>query len=182
MANLYDILGVQKNASQDDIKKAYKKLAIQNHPDKGGDEKKFQEISNAYDILGDQKKRQDYDNGGQQFRGRPNHEDIFAQMFGHKMNGMNNKNQKKQHSCSDINRNYKISLKDAYTGTIKNLKIKLKAYHFDKIKECNDCNGMGRIKNIQNMGIFTQIFEAPCNKCKTTGFIESNDVNYYHLL
>ena len=94
MANLYDILGVQKNASQDDIKKAYKKLAIQNHPDKGGDEKKFQEISNAYDVLGDQKKRQDYDNGGQQFRGRPNHEDIFAQMFGHKMNGMNNKNQK----------------------------------------------------------------------------------------
>ena len=56
MTNLYQILGLEKSASADDIKRAYKKLAVQNHPDKGGDEKKFQEISNAYDVLSDPKK------------------------------------------------------------------------------------------------------------------------------
>ncbi len=57
MSNLYQILGLEKSASADDIKRAYKKLAVQNHPDKGGDEKKFQEISNAYDVLSDPKKK-----------------------------------------------------------------------------------------------------------------------------
>ena len=57
MSNLYQILGLERSASADDIKKAYKKLAVQNHPDKGGDEKKFQEISNAYDVLSDPKKK-----------------------------------------------------------------------------------------------------------------------------
>ena len=56
MSNLYQILGLERSASADDIKRAYKKLAVQNHPDKGGDEKKFQEISNAYDVLSDPKK------------------------------------------------------------------------------------------------------------------------------
>ena len=57
----YQILGVAENASQDDIKKAYKKLAMKNHPDRGGDTQKFQEISQAYDTLGDEQKRQQYD-------------------------------------------------------------------------------------------------------------------------
>lgn len=57
----YQILGINENASQDDIKKAYKKLAMKNHPDRGGDTKKFQEISQAYDTLGDEQKRQQYD-------------------------------------------------------------------------------------------------------------------------
>ncbi len=57
----YQILGINENASQDEIKKAYKKLAMKNHPDRGGDTKKFQEISQAYDTLGDEQKRQQYD-------------------------------------------------------------------------------------------------------------------------
>lgn len=61
----YSILGVAKNASQEDVKKAYRKLAIQYHPDKkGGDEKKFKEINEAYSILGDEKKRNYYDRFG----------------------------------------------------------------------------------------------------------------------
>jgi DnaJ-class molecular chaperone len=177
MSNYYDILGVDKNASIDDIKKAYRKLAIQHHPDKGGDEKKFQEISAAYDVLNDEKKKKEYDNGGNQRGRQQNHEDIFAQMFGNRMNGRNH-NEKKEYVCSDINRNYKISLKDAFTGSVKNLKIRLKAYNFDKIKECDECNGLGKIRNIQNMGIFTQVFECACNKCKTTGFIEIDNATY----
>jgi DnaJ-class molecular chaperone len=66
--NYYEILGVPKEASADDIKRAYRKLASQHHPDKGGDTRKFQEIQTAYDTLGDPDKRQQYDNGGQGFR------------------------------------------------------------------------------------------------------------------
>ena len=67
--NLYDILGVSKTASLDEIKKAYKKLAIQHHPDKGGDEEVFKNISNAYSVLSDEQKRAEYDLGGVVFSG-----------------------------------------------------------------------------------------------------------------
>lgn len=61
MNNLYETLGVSKDASHDEIKKAYRKLANQHHPDKGGDQDKFKDISVAYDTLSDPKKRQEYD-------------------------------------------------------------------------------------------------------------------------
>lgn len=68
MANFYDILGVSKGASDDDIKKAYRKLAHKHHPDKaGGDEKKFKEINEAYQVLSDKTKRSQYDQFGQTF-------------------------------------------------------------------------------------------------------------------
>jgi curved DNA-binding protein len=60
----YETLGVAQDATQDDIKKAYRKLASQHHPDKGGDTKKFQEIQTAYDTLSNPEKRQQYDMGG----------------------------------------------------------------------------------------------------------------------
>ncbi len=59
--NYYDILGVAEDASQDEIKKAFKKLAIQHHPDKWGDKARFQEVNEAHQVLGDQSKRQQYD-------------------------------------------------------------------------------------------------------------------------
>ena len=62
MSDHYSTLGVSKTATQDEIKKAYRKLASQNHPDKGGDTKKFQDIQTAYDTLGDEQKRAQYDN------------------------------------------------------------------------------------------------------------------------
>jgi DnaJ-class molecular chaperone len=85
----YSTLGVPRGASDDDIKKAYRKLAMQHHPDRGGDQNKFQQIQEAYDTLGDAGKRQQYDNpqpqgfGGDgfhfQFNGGGGFEDIFAQ-------------------------------------------------------------------------------------------------------
>jgi curved DNA-binding protein len=60
----YSTLGVGKNASQDEIKKAYRSAAMKHHPDRGGDEKKFKEISEAYDILSDPKKKEIFDLGG----------------------------------------------------------------------------------------------------------------------
>ncbi|MDO8265009.1 MAG: molecular chaperone DnaJ [Candidatus Parcubacteria bacterium] len=67
--NYYEVLGVQKNATKEEIKKAYYKLAHKHHPDKGGDENKFKEINEAYHILSDEKKRSQYDSFGQTFDG-----------------------------------------------------------------------------------------------------------------
>jgi len=68
--NYYDILGVSKGATDDEIKKAYRKLAHQHHPDKsGGDEAKFKEVNEAYQVLSDKAKRQQYDQFGQTFEG-----------------------------------------------------------------------------------------------------------------
>src|ERR1700733_15356605 len=65
----YSVLGVDKKASKDDIKKAFRKLAQKYHPDKGGDEAKFKEITEAYSVLSDERKRREYDAYGQAFPG-----------------------------------------------------------------------------------------------------------------
>jgi curved DNA-binding protein len=87
MSDHYATLGVAKTATQDEIKRAFRKLASQHHPDKGGNTQKFQEIQAAYDTLGDAVKRADYDNPRPQFSGMPggahfNMNDIFSSMFG----------------------------------------------------------------------------------------------------
>jgi len=95
MENLYEILGVEENATLDDIKKAYRKKAKELHPDKGGDEEPFKKISSAYDILSDQNKRSNYDN--QRKFGNLNnfsldgfggnfgfHQDVFNHFFGNR--------------------------------------------------------------------------------------------------
>ena len=74
----YEILGVSKSASKDEIKKAYKKSAIKHHPDKGGDAEKFKELSEAYAVLSDENKRRQYDQFGHAgFDQRFSQEDIF---------------------------------------------------------------------------------------------------------
>ena len=87
MSDHYATLGVSKTATPDEIKRAFRKLASQHHPDKGGDTAKFQSIQAAYDTLGDTAKRAEYDNPRPQFSGMPggahfNMNDIFGQMFG----------------------------------------------------------------------------------------------------
>lgn len=87
MKNYYQILGLEKSATAAEIKKAFRRLASQHHPDKGGDTQKFQEIQEAYSVLGDESKRAEYDNPRPQFSAFPggsgfNVHDIFGQMFG----------------------------------------------------------------------------------------------------
>ena len=88
MKNYYEILGVSKEATAEEIKKSYRKLSLKYHPDKNPDgEEKFKEISEAYTILGDTEKRSKYDNGGMNLedlfgQGGSPFEDLFGNMFG----------------------------------------------------------------------------------------------------
>lgn len=83
----YSVLGVAKSANQDDIKRAYRKLAMQHHPDKGGDEAKFKQINEAYSVLGDSAQRAQYDTPQPQVRfrtgdfGDNQFSDVMSQMF-----------------------------------------------------------------------------------------------------
>ncbi len=117
--NYYEILGVSEQASQDDIKKAYKKLAMKHHPDRGGDNKKFQEISQAYDTLSDTQKKSQYDaelNGfGNPFEGMsgfPNFGDMFGFHFGPGFAGHGRVKRNK-----DLSLRISISFKQSYLGT-----------------------------------------------------------------
>lgn len=182
----YNILGVKKDASPDEIKKAYKKLVITHHPDKGGDEKKMQEIQNAYNVLSDPEKRHNYDTSGNEnnngfgFRRGPNPEDIFAHFFGggRMPPGFGGNPRNSPVRRNDIITSYEISLRDAFKGIKKTVKIKTKCYHFDKLISCNKCQGMGTIKNIVNKGGFKQIFESKCQHCKGSCYENLDKASY----
>ena len=124
----YATLGVAKNATPDEIKKAYRKLASQHHPDKGGDKAKFQDIQSAYDVLSDPQKKAQYDNPPSQMHGMPGDfhwnvhgvdlNSIFNNMFGQNHMNMGGR---KQIYRTQID----VSLLDAFNGTNKILELNL---------------------------------------------------------
>lgn len=177
----YDILGVSKGASQDEIKRAYKKLAFEHHPDKGGDEKKFQDLSNAYNVLSDPQKRSDYDRTGTENPGRrnggfqqQNAHDIFKHFFNQHQQQFRQQGQQPKR-CNDATHNLSISLEDAARGMNKQFKIKLKVFNKSCFKSCTRCDGTGQLQNVQNMGLFTQVFSVPCKECGACGFSKRPD-------
>lgn len=128
----YSTLGVNKNASADEIKKAYRSLAMKHHPDRGGDQVKFQKIQEAYDTLGDDQKRQEYDfgqanPGGHQFHfhtGNNPFNDIFGGGFG--PGGFHfNFGQRPRQQNSTVAITVEISLEEAYTGKSLDAEIQL---------------------------------------------------------
>lgn len=156
----YEVLGVDKNASEEEIKKAYRKKAIQYHPDKNpGDkeaEEKFKEAAEAYDVLSDPQKRQRYDQFGHAgvggasqsggFGGGMSMEDIFSQfgdIFGGHFGSFGGfggfggqRGGRRVNRGSDLRVKVKLSLKDIATGVEKKIKVK-------KYVACSHCHGTG---------------------------------------
>jgi len=121
----YSVLGVSKTATPDEIKKAYRKLASQHHPDKGGDTAKFQQLQEAYAVLSDPDRRAQYDNPQPQgfppgfgFNNGVNINDIFGQMFGGMHVDPFGRSQRQV-----LRTQFNVSLKDAYTGTNQMLQL-----------------------------------------------------------
>jgi DnaJ-class molecular chaperone len=126
MTDYYQLLGIDRNATQADVKRAYRKLATQHHPDKGGDTAKFQELQKAYETLHDPAKRQNYDNpspfhnqpGGHHthfefnFGGSPN--DIFSQFFSQGFAGH------RQHSQTRKNKDLRTTISVTLASTLEN--------------------------------------------------------------
>lgn len=128
MKNYYDLLGVAKNATADDIKRAYRKLAAQHHPDKGGDTQVFQEITQAYNALSDPQKRAEYDRpgfGGQGFGGFQNgtafdFDSIFS-IFGTRFH--NGPGHQQQQRRQQARMTLWITLSDAISGLNKTISV-----------------------------------------------------------
>lgn len=129
MIDYYTTLGVAKTATQDEIKRAYRKLASQHHPDKGGDKGKFQEIQAAYAVLSDEKKRAEYDKPASSFEFNgvpPNFDDVFGNIFSNSgFEGFFRQRQAPIKRNKNLNIGASISLEDAYQGKniIANIKL-----------------------------------------------------------
>ncbi len=186
----YEILGVEKTASKEDIKKAYKKLALQYHPDRNKEkdaEEKFKEISEAYAVLSDDEKRKAYDNYGHAgfdqryteediFR-NVNFDDIFGDMFGGSIFDMFFGGRRERRG-QDIHVEVEINFEDVIKGIKKQVTIK-KNTPCDAcegtgakdaiFKTCETCNGRGAQIRQQRtpFGIFST--QTTCRTCGGTG-------------
>lgn len=166
--NYYDVLEISKDATDEQIKQAYRNLAKQHHPDKkGGNKEKFQKIQEAYDILYDKHKKNEYDN--------KTNENIFEQFssgfsfFNNFANFFNQKIKKNDHIHK-----YSINLENVYFGIKKQFNLKKSIECKLCKKKCDACNGLGRTEQkIQVAPNIIQGIQHPCKICNTTGKIRN---------
>ena len=185
--DFYEILGVAKSASEAEIKKAYRKLAIKYHPDKNpGDaaaESKFKEASEAYSVLSDQQKRAQYDRFGHDgMRGASggggmNMDDIFSQFgdifggFGDIFGGGSSRQSRERViKGSNLRVRVKLNLKEVATGVEKKIKVKRKKVAPNlKYDTCSHCNGSGVVVSVQQ-SMFGQVqTQNTCPHCQGLG-------------
>jgi len=193
----YEVLGVKKDASADEIKKAFRRAAIEHHPDRGGDEAKFKELNEAYEVLKDTDKRKRYDQfghagvgngGGNPFGGgyggaqNVNFDfgdlglgDIFSSFFG----GGQPQGRPRQARGRDIEANVDISFEQAVFGTETDISLNLQdsCEHCKgttvepgyELKTCDQCKGSGQVVSVTRT-IFGNIQQATvCPKCRGRG-------------
>lgn len=165
---LYEVLGVEKTAKPAEIKKAYRKQALQKHPDKGGDPEEFKKIQAAYEVLKDEEKRAKYDQHG--LEGLEDEmggdaEDLFSAFFG----GRGRRRREGPRKGATVKHPLKVSLEDLYNGKRARLQISR-----DKIigepRTCSACQGQGVTVRIRQMGPMLQQIQQQCPECNATGF------------
>jgi len=187
MTNLYDTLGVAKNASAEEIKKAYRKLAREHHPDQGGDEAKFKEIQGAYDVLSDAEKRTQYDqfgstNGRGGFGGGAGAQfqdfdlsDLFGGLFGGGAGGGRRRPQPER--GADLQTDVHVSFEDSLNGVQVPVRANLEtacsacggsgAEPGTAPITCPECGGRGVTSDSQ--GLFS--LSHPCRRCRGNGTV-----------
>lgn len=174
--NYYDILGVNKSASPDELKKAYRRKALETHPDKGGDPNVFKEVNEAYDVLSDEQKRQIYDKYGKEGleQGVPmeHHHEMFSNifdMFGG-MHGFGQHFETEQRSNDKI-QELPVTLEDIFNGKAFKVHITRTEIDQSKISKCTKCGGSGRHTIIQQMGpMIIKQDVGRCNECNGDKF------------
>jgi len=197
MANkdYYKILGVGRDASQDEIKKAFRRLAMKYHPDVNPGnkeaEERFKEISEAFEVLKDPEKRARYDQFGSEgvkagfegFKGFESFKDIFSD-FGFddifRSFGFGDREREPEQG-SDIRYDIKITLEDAFNGVTKTIEIpRYEKCHVCKgsgakpgtfPKKCPRCNGTGQVKRVTSSLFGRVVTVTTCNKCGGKGTV-----------
>jgi molecular chaperone DnaJ len=177
MKNYYDILGVNENSSADDIKKAYRKLSKQYHPDVNPNgEEKFKDITEAYEILGNETKKTDYDNRGRNPFGSFNMDDFFGG-FG---------NNKPHMKAPDKVISLDITAIESFFGV--NKVLEFNSFNCcttcdgngGERKVCGICNGSGIIIQQFGSGMFVQRIQTQCGHCRGEGSVISKRCNSCH--
>jgi len=190
----YKILGVDKNASQEEIKKAFRQLARKYHPDVAGkeSEEKFKEINEAFQVLNDPQKRAQYDQFGhaafrpEDFAGFrwPSFDDLFRDMgFGDifdVFSGFGERTREGPEQGADLRYDLEIILEDAFYGLTKKIEVPMfvtcktcdgtGAKH-GYLKKCPSCDGTGEIRRIQRSAFAQIVNITTCNKCGGSGQI-----------
>jgi DnaJ family protein A protein 2 len=167
---LYDALGISKGATHQEIKKSYRKLAKQHHPDRGGDTKKFKSVAHAYNILSDSDKRKMYDQFGvtDSQNVNTNHPKNMFDMF----------HSQEKTSTEDIVFPLKVNLEDLYQGATRKLRVTIKKICVECVGKggqgqsivCVECQGKGKRVKLVTIapGMFQKSF-VDCTTCNATG-------------
>jgi DnaJ family protein A protein 2 len=185
----YDLLEVQPDASENDLKKAYRKKALRLHPDKGGDPELFKEVTHAYEVLSDSQKRSIYDTRGEAGlsesggMGGMDPQDLFSQLFGgggfFGGGGGGSRNQGPRKSKDLVHRVH-VGLEDLYKGKTTKLaltrnvicpKCDGKGGKEGAVRSCGTCQGRGVRVTLRQMGPMIQQLQQPCDECSGTGEI-----------
>jgi molecular chaperone DnaJ len=183
----YEVLGVERNASEADIKKAYRKLAIKYHPDKNPDDKsaeeKFKEAAEAYEVLSNAEKKARYDQFGHAgmggaggFGGGMNMDDIFSQFgdifgggFGGSFGGSRSGGARAARG-TNLRVKMKLTLDEIATGVKKKIKVnKLVNAEGVTFKTCQTCNGSGRITRVAQTFLGAMQTQSTCPSCQGAG-------------
>jgi DnaJ family protein A protein 2 len=186
-SDLYEVLGVSKTSDANEIKKAYKKLAVKHHPDKGGNEEEFKKISHAYSVLSDEKKRKQYDTFGtfdESQMQMPDMHDLFSNIFGGAFGdggspfgdmffgGFQNGSRAGRHPAEkktpDKEITLPVSLEEVYKGSVISYRLKRKIWKAGT--KCSTCKGQGKQVFMTQIGpgIMTQSIKN-CDLCRGMG-------------